>query len=251
MKKYFFLAALLCVGATFNSCGKDDENEVTPEPEQPQVKTAVLDFEGEGWSKYIPNGQAYGCNLIYGDEALTYGWKDTNTGLSSELTKAWGGSYGFAEGGIVVSNYIDADIQNHATADYQLSIPTSNGSKNFAVVYCEATLKFPEGEKHVIRSIDISPTTYELGVVKYGNQYAKSLAEEGYLELVIIADNEEYLTINMARSGRILEGWKTYQMNTFSEPVNSLTFTMRGSDTSGDYLNTPAYFAFDNVVVEL
>ncbi|MBR4533343.1 MAG: DUF4465 domain-containing protein [Bacteroidaceae bacterium] len=214
----------------------------------------TLNFEGSEWSKWIPSSQVYGCNLIYGEEAANYLWTDEVTGLSSKLTFAYGGSSGFAEGGVVVSNYIDHNIQEHATPDYQLSVPEGNNSQNFAIVYCDASIQFPEGVKHLIKSMQIGHTTYELGVVNYGNEYAKNLTEEGdSLILTITADNDKTVKVNMARNGEVLKQWTPVDLTSLGE-VNKLTFTMKGSDSSTwegtTYLNTPAYFAFDNVVVK-
>ena len=205
----------------------------------------TVDFEGEYWSKWIPSGQAFGCNLIYGEEAFSYHWNDSITGLSGGLTLAWGGQSGFAEGGAAISNYIDSNLQEHATADYQLSVPKSNGSKNFVVVYCGSpvTISFPKDTKHVIKSID------------FGNDYAKSLAEEGHLYVDIMADNDpdRVTRLNLAKNGKLLEEWSTCRLQGL-DAVNSLTFTMGGTDSSVwdgvTYLNTPAYFAFDNIVVK-
>lgn len=209
----------------------------------------TVDFEGEAWNALIPSGQAYGCNLIYGDEAMNYSWNDAATGLSSTLTKAWGGTYGFAEGGVAISNYIDADLQNHATADYQLSVPTSNGSNNFAVVYCDASISFANDAKHIIKSMQIGPTTYELGVVTNGDGYAASLRDSGNLTITITADNGKTLDVDMARDGNIMTTWTTVDLTSLGE-VNRLSFTMDGSDRSDYGTKHPKYFAFDNVVVK-
>lgn len=208
----------------------------------------TVDFEGDYWSKLIDSKQNNGP-LLYGENSADYAWVDEGTKLSGGMTLAWGGQFGFAEGGTAISNYIDADIENHATYDYQLSVPAGNGSKNFAVVYCNATIKFPQGVTHVIKSMQIGPTTYELGVVKYGNDYAASLAQEGNFTLTITADNGKTMEVDMARDGVILETWKEVNLTSLGE-VNSLTFTMDGSDKSEYGVNHPQYFAFDNVVVK-
>lgn len=237
MKKFFYLALALCMGFAMTSCD-DDEN------------TVVVDFEGNEWTALIPEGQAYGvATLIYGDEAKSYAWTDAKSSLSGGLTLAWGGTYGFAEGGTVISNYIDADIDNHASADYQLAVPVSNGSKNFAVVYCDATIKFPEGVRHQINSMDIAPTTYLLGEEVNGG-YGASLAESGNMTLTITADNGMKVEVDMARDGNILKTWKRVSLNHLGA-VNSLSFTMDGSDRSSYGVKHPKYFAFDNVVVNM
>lgn len=211
--------------------------------------TATLTFEGASWNALIDSPQNNGT-LLYGDNAYNYGWVDQTTALASVLTKAWGGSFGFAEGGVAISNYIDANITEHANPDYQLAVPESNGSQNFAVVYCDASIYFPEGASRVIKSMDISPTTYELGVVLNGNEYASSLAESGNLTITITADNGQSLDVDLARDGNILRTWKTIDLTSLGA-VNTLTFTMDGSDRSEYGTKHPKYFAFDNVVVKL
>ncbi|MBO4800346.1 MAG: DUF4465 domain-containing protein [Bacteroidaceae bacterium] len=239
MKKYLYLAALICLGFSVTSCKDTDE---------PTLITKTATFEDASFNALIDNPQ-YNGKLLYGDNAKDYAWKDEATSLSGALTLAWGGLYGFAEGGSAISNYIDADLQNHATYEYQLAVPQSNGSNNFVVVFCDATIKFADEKSHIIQSMDISPTTYLLGVMKNGDAWGTaSLANGGYLTLVMTADTGKKLYLDLARNGVLQETWKTIDLSSLGA-VNSLTFTMNGSDT-GDYgLNTPAYFAFDNVVV--
>lgn len=216
------------------------------------VKPAhMLDFEGDAWASLIPQGQAYGvATLIYGDDAKSYAWTDASTTLQGGLTLAWGGDYGFAEGGTVVSNYIDANIAEHATADYQLSVPVSNGSQNFAVVYCDASLKFKDDAAYVIKRMDICPTTYLLGEEKNGG-YGKALTEVGdYMTLTITANNGQKIDIDLARDGVILDGWKTVDLSSLGE-VKEISFSMDGSDQSSYGVKHPKYFAFDNVVVKM
>ena len=212
----------------------------------------IVDFEGGYWSKLIDSEQ-YNGSLLYGDKAKEYAWTDETTQLSGGLTLAWGGEGGFSEGGTAISNYIDSDVEEHATFEYQLAVPETNGSKNFAVVYCNATIKFPEGVSHIIKSMDISHTTYELGVVANGNDYAVSLKEKGFLTLTITADNGKAVNVDMVRDKKILPNWTKVDLSMLGA-VNSLSFSMTGSDSSEwdgvTYLNTPAYFAFDNVVVK-
>ncbi|MBQ7495141.1 MAG: DUF4465 domain-containing protein [Bacteroidaceae bacterium] len=238
MKKIFLAFAVLAMGMTmFTSCTDD---------EQENVK--IVTFEGDNWTKLIDSKQ-YNGTLLYGENAMTYAWADEMTGLSSTLTKAWGGSYGFAEGGVAISNYIDADIQNHATYEYQLAVPASNGSQNFAVVFCDASISFKNGVRHMIKSMEIGPTTYELGVVTNGDGYAASLKDSGNFTITITADNGKKLEVDMARDGKIMTTWTKVDLTSLGK-VNSLTFTMDGSDKSDWGVKHPKYFAFDNVVVK-
>lgn len=215
----------------------------------------TLTFEGEAWTALIDEPQ-YGGTLLYGDGGTTpveYGWSDANTGLASRLTASWGGLYGYSEGGVAISNYVDADTENHATYAYQLAVPVANGSSNFAVVYCDASIYFADGKEREIRSMDVAPTTYQLGVTTYGDGYATSLAEEGELTAILTGYDAKgnvtgTVNIDMAKDGELLTTWKTMSLSALGK-VASVQFTMTGTDLSSYGLKHPKYFAFDNVVV--
>ena len=237
MKAIRFAAFLLCVGSAFimSSCDEDDENIVT------------VTFEGDMWNQLIDDPQNNGP-MLYGDG--TYNWTDPTTTLSSKLTNSYGDGM-FWGGGAAISKYVDDNLTEHATADYQLSVPVSNGSQNFVVVYAPATISFKDGQAHQIKSMDICPTTYLLGVEQNGNDYAKALTESGdYLTITVTTDKGMSMNIDLARDGNILSNWKEVNLAGLGK-VKSLTFNMTGNDEAYGYLNTPAYFAFDNVVVAL
>lgn len=219
----------------------------------------TLTFEGGNWASFIDNPQYNGV-LLYGTEEqrtnfepVSYSWKDDETQLTSSLTASWGGTYGYSEGGVAISNYIDTDLQNHATYYYQLAIPESNGSANFAVVYCDAFVSFADGTARLIKSMDVSPTTYQLGVTQNGDGYAASLAESGELYVTVTGYNGDEetgtVTIDMAKDGNLLTTWKTIDLSSLGK-VTKLGFTMDGSDRSSYGTKHPKYFAFDNVVVK-
>lgn len=246
MKKILYSFAVLAMSmAMFTSCSSDDDDNVKR-----------LAFEGDQWTALIDNPQ-YGGELLYGDGGTTpvsYSWADATSKLSSSLTAAWGGNYGFAEGGVAISNYIDPDIENHATYAYQLAVPVSNGSANFAVVYCDAFVSFSDGVARVIKSMEVSPTTYQLGVSKYGDGSSKALTEKGDVLTVTITGFSGELQVgsvsfDLAKDGEFLTSWKKIDLSKLGK-VTKLGFTMDGSDRSDWGVKQPKYFAFDNVEVE-
>ena len=172
--------------------------------------------------------------------------------LTSPGINGWGSYSGFAGGGVVISNYIDDNLQEHGTSAYQLSVPKSNGSTNFAVVYCDASISFSDGVAREIRSMDVGPTTYQLKETVIGG-YGASLAEEGELYVTITGYNGEQetgsYTLYMAKDGNILTDWSTINLTSLGK-VTKLIFTMDGSDRSSWGVKHPKYFAFDNVVVK-
>ncbi|MCD8303123.1 MAG: DUF4465 domain-containing protein [Prevotellaceae bacterium] len=239
--KFMALLMLLGTGWAVTSCSDDDEAEESD-------NYTTITFEGSHWDSLIDSEQ-YNGELLYGPNANQYSWTDEETSLQGGMTNSWGGYYGFSEGGTAISNYIDALTAEHSTYDYQLSVPVSNGSQNFVIAYCPATVTFSDGVAREIKSMQICPTTYLLGIELYGSDYASALTEEGsYMTLTITADTGATLDMDFARDGDIVQMWKTVDLSQLGK-VTSLFFSMDGSD-SGDWgLNTPAYFAFDNVVV--
>ena len=262
MKKLLFMSAaafcLCALSVTFTSCGNDDEK-TNPEPPsgggdtpvQPVENLQLVSFEGNYFTALIDNPQYGGPKLYPQDpEAPLYTWTDEITTLSSTLTDAWGDKQ-YWGGGIAISNYIDANLAN-GDSDHQLAVTTSNGSSNFAVVNGTSymTLKTPK----VIKSMEIMNTTYALNVIKNGNAYAQALTEPGtYFEVQVTGYKAKQQTatlkFDLARDGVAVEAWNTVDMTSLNE-VDSVVFEFFGSD-SGDYgLNTPAYFALDNVVIK-
>lgn len=239
MKKYFLMAATLIMGAAmFTSCSKDDE---------PKETTCTVTFEGEYFTKLIDNPQ-YGGPLIYSPGMYT--WQDATSMLASYCEKADWTEYGMGYGwdkGIAISNYID----NSTTVSYdkQLSVPESNGSSNFAVVWENGSqLSFADGKARVIKSMDVCLTTYTLRNIQKN-------CGEGY-EFKVIAEatladgTTKSLDIVMAKDKAFCEKWMTASLESLGA-VKSLTFTFDGTDKSTYGLSTPKYFAFDNVVVVL
>ena len=240
MKKIFLSFAVLAMSmAMFTSCSSDDDENVKR-----------LDFEGAQWATLIDDPQYQGP-MLYGDGS--YSWTDDATKLSGGLTNAFGDGM-FWGGGVAISNYIDDNLDEHATYNYQLAVPKSNGSKNFAVVYCDASISFADGKARTIKSMDVSPTTYQLGSTLNGDGYAKALTEEGdFLTVTITGFNGEKktgaVTFDLAKDGEILTTWKNIDVSKLGD-VTSLSFTIDGSDKSDWGVKHPKYFAIDNIVVK-
>ena len=240
----------------------------TPEPETPELayELRTLTFEDadakgivnfntgdETWSSLIDEQQNNGTLLYPTDDAAPlYAWYDeNNTEIMSTFTNSWGDNQ-FWGGGIAISNYIDNNL-SHGDADHQLSVPSSNGSNNFAVTFCTAEFSFADGI-HEIESILISPTIYQLNVSKNGNALAKALTEAGdYLTIVFTGYNndvasENVVKFDLARDGNFVETWTEVSLLALGQ-VDKVVLTMESNDMSYGYLNQPQYFAFDNVKV--
>ena len=229
MKKFF---TLLAVSLGFLSATAQD----------------VVTFEGDYFSSKIDDPQYMGPQL-YGDG--TYNWTDEKTTLSSELTDLymdgcyWGG-------GVAISNYIEPDISK-GSYNNQLSVPVSNGSENFAVVYGDYTyVYFNDGEARTIKSMDVCPTTYLLNSETLGDGFADPLAgnPNGWFKVTVVADDDDdnFVEFYLCKDGVVQQGWDTVDLSSLGK-VTMLTFYFSGSDMGTWGLNTPAYFAFDNMKI--
>lgn len=233
-------AALLAGAAMFTSCSDDDDSK------KDNVKT--LSFESDYFAAFIDSKQ-YGGGLIYSKD--DYVWADANTFLTSSCTKAdwtqWGMGYGW-DHGIAISNYVDAD----ATASYtkQLSVPVSNGSKNFAIVWDNGSeLKFADGKAHTIKSIDICPTTYCLNNIKAncGKDYNFTVTMTGKNGDNVVWEYKHELAVGTV----VQDKWVKDEFDNY-KAVTSVVFSFSGTHQSSyGGLATPKYVAFDNVVVEM
>ena len=58
------------------------------------------------------------------------------------------------------------------------------------------------------------------------------------------------MQVNLVENGQIQTSWKEISLSKLGA-IRSLSFSMSGSDSSEWGLNTPTYFAIDNIVVEL
>lgn len=246
MKALRLFVCLLCVGMLAASCS-NDENE---------RRVETVTFEGEYWNSLIDNTQ-YGGPLLYGNLSSAYRWIDEETHLSGGMTNAWGGEYGYTEGGIAISNHVSDDFEHHNDFTHQLEAPSAVGGKNFAMVYCATqdenltTLSILDDKPHVIRSMQICPSTYVIGAAKYGTDFCKALTGmDDFLTLHITADNGASMQVNLVENGQIQTSWKEISLSELGA-IRSLSFSMSGSDSSEWGLNTPTYFAIDNIVIEL
>lgn len=246
MKKIKFFALLMISGLAFSACSDEDGwSEYSPADD-----TETVTFEGSYFDALIDNPQYFGP-MLYGDGS--YKWQDATTSLAGGLTNAYGDGM-FWGGGVAISNYLQPNVDESVTYAEQLAVPVSNGSKNFAVVYCGASVEFADGKARQVNSMDIIPTSYLLSVIKLGDGYAKALTETGdYLNAVITGYNGDNATgsvkVYLAADGGFLNKWYSADLSSLGK-VTKLSFSMEGSDASAWGIKAPAYFAFDNVVIK-
>ena len=236
------------------------------------------DYKGGGnmlgnadWSSLVDEKQ-YGGPLLYPTDEELYRWDDeNNTFLASEFCNNYG-DYQFWGKGLAISDYVERNLSNgdfnHQLAVYYKDPATGfggcGGSKNFCVHNgynddADATdglpyLYFMDGEARVIDHLYVTNTTYVLNSIKVGNGFSEPFAKGDLYKLIVIGMDE-----NGAEAGRkevvlakdddyALESWEKVDLSSFGK-VLMVYFNLSSTDV-GDYgMNTPAYFAFDDVAV--
>lgn len=276
MKKAFRILSVAAIAAlVFASCEKGP-------------KTITIDFEGSYWDALIDNTQ-YGGTLLYGttyDEANYawygaegYTWTDANTTLTFDGFPATNCRC-YWNGGEAISNYVNASYTG-AGGDRQLEVPVAPKSgKNFVVHFgssdpthlskfstapAYSRIRFTDNSEHVIKSIDICLTNYVLNSCINGDGYFGPLSGDSYLSVKAVGYNAEGQATKVAtvklitgndaeayKAGSKKVMWKTWDLSEMGA-VNGIIFCISGSDDCyGEWgFNAPAYFAYDNIVVEM
>ena len=272
MRKIFYLAVCIGLLAT-TACSKDDS------PSSSKVRRRTLTFEetsynsndienpdgtitSNWWSSRIDSPQ-YGGPLLYSGNG--YSWYDSETDLFSTLPDPWGDKTFFG-GGVAISNYIYSPTVVTYEEQLTTNIKAIDGrsNTNFAVCYvasndCPPFIEFKYGTG-VVEQMFIFNTEYPEYVVKNGNDFVSPLPSSGYIKLVITGvDRDRNVTgsidvylfegqngISVKRvDTSVLGKVKRLEFRIIEgEVVNGLRV-----DSTAEYNNYPAYFAFDNVTV--
>lgn len=233
----------------------------TTEPDPIKV---TLSFEGDYWNALIDSPQ-YGGKLLYGEPTADYSYSGTdyswydqgNTELASELCESYGSKI-YWNGGHAISDYVG----QAPTADYtlQLAIPLESGhdgSKNFCVhngfisEYSSTTgyFYFKDGSEHIVESMYVTNTSYYLGTVEAlaGSTDWTKVTATGYdKEGNVTGTSEFYLTEN----GKSINEWIRWDLTSLGATMK-VVFNITSSIQNEYGMAAPAYFAYDDVTVQL
>lgn len=144
------------------------------------------------------------------------------------------------------------------------------GSDIFGIAYGSAELKFAQSQGdyntdyYKVYGFYVTNTTYTALEMKNGSGFSKKFGGEtgndpDWFKLTVTANyasgSSETKVVYLAdyrfednAKDYILDDWLWVDLNEFSDDISSLSFSLSSSD-NGDYgMNTPAYFALDNLV---
>ncbi len=224
-------------------------------------------------------------NITFEDKALSpqsfYNGSDGAGGFSSggasfNNAHAFYGSYE-SWGGFAYSNRTDTTTAGYGNQYSAYAGSGAGGSANFAVGYMDTytpaipTITLPAGDSAPV-SIDITNTTYTALLMKNGDpSFGVSpfsgpgvsangpngdwfkLTISGYDAADSLTGSVDYFLADYRFSNPsqyfLLNAWATVDLSALGTNVSYLKFTLDSSDKGTFGINTPTYFAADNLVV--
>ncbi|MDE5838922.1 MAG: DUF4988 and DUF4465 domain-containing protein [Paramuribaculum sp.] len=225
------------------------------------------------WSDLIDSKQ-YGGPMLYGDSGYgmdqPYEWYDEgNTELKHTMVEGYG-MFCYWNGGHAISNYVSTNLAegdfSHQLAVYGTS--GHNGSANFAVhdgyrdesaYKKDATLpsiEFGDGKEHVVESMWVMNTLYAMNCYLNGNGLTAEIGPDDWVKLVATGYNLKgdkvgettFYTCN--GPDNIVNDWTKWDLSVLGK-VAKIEFNVTGSSDNGSGFSQPAYFAYDDVTVQI
>lgn len=171
--------------------------------------------------------------------------------------------------GEAVSNYFGTDLsQGNYLHDLQVynNYGGYQSSKNFCTHFgylddagygmstTLPTIYFYD-KARVIDHLYVTNTTYVFASLANGDSFAKPVADDGYFEIVATGYDEDdnivgHTSFRLANGRNIVKEWRRWDLSVLGK-VYRITFNLVGSkELYGSYgLNTPGYFAYDDIAV--
>lgn len=177
--------------------------------------------------------------------------------------------FNYWSGGFIYSNTTDVTTAGY-TNDFSAFAGSGSSSANYGVNYGGGSLDL--GSEKVLASIDITNTTYAALSMRDGDSFGKQFGSsenaqgspdgtngEDFFRLLITGYDANYDSISTVivyladyrfadnNQDYILDTWETVDLSVLGA-VQYLDFALESSDVGDWGMNTPAYFALDNLV---
>ncbi len=240
MKKIYILATALFLGANVQAQQLIDFESFTM-PATADTMVNGSDFLGDFTIDYATFSNSY----------------DTTGGYVS-----WSG--------FAVSNYTDVVTAGFSN-QYSSYVGTgANASSTYGVFYANGSIT--TDASHKLNSIKVTNTTYAAISMRDGDSFAKKFGEtvdasgaddgtngEDFFILYVVAEdlignNKDSVEFYLAdyrfadnTQDYIVDAWTTIDLTSFNFEVQKLTFHLTSSDVGQWGMNTPNYFAIDDI----
>ena len=182
--------------------------------------------------------------------------------LNNNYDSTYGSWSGFSVSSMVNNTFggVDYSHQYGAYAPLGANGTGAGGSATYGVAYNfsqgDALINLPSGVAPY--SIDITNTTYTAQSITQGDSFARAFHQGDYFELNIlgfsglngtgtqVGDVPFFLADFRGSTLQLVSNWTTVSLITLSG-AESLAFTLTSTDNGPYGMNTPAYFAVDNI----
>jgi len=198
------------------------------------------------------------------------GFNEGGVRFSNTYNPAYGG---YMQNGFAITNSTNTTTAGYTNQYSSIVGKGANNSTNYGIVNSKGTISF-NGLGVDVDSLKITNTTYAALSMKDGDSFAKkfgSLNNAGgtpdgtngadYFRVWIVANAENgtkidstvfYLADFRATDNTqdyIVNTWKNIDLTFITQPISSLNFRIESSDVGTYGMNTPGFFAIDNVSV--
>ena len=214
------------------------------------VNNAVATMENEndgiqlGESRHVWMGEeplADGANLWTSGNYTLYTYQDNSWGLTCY--------YGF---------YASNETENTSAGSseqYRSAVGGGYESANFGVWSSDyyGSNSIRSAAPMPVAGMMVTNNAYTVNSMAKGDEYAKKFEDTDWLNLVCVGKLAGVTTgtvkVELAKEGKFIRDWTYVDLSALGQ-VSEVMFYMEGSDNSYGYLNTPAYFCFDNFGAE-
>jgi hypothetical protein len=211
--------------------------------------------------------------VILAPESFNYGssgsggFIENGVVFSNDYNSSWDSWNGFA-----ISNTTDVTTPGYLN-QYSSFAGSGSGSSNYAVYYPAGTISFA-GQGVDLDSLEITNTTFTAISMRDGDTYSKKFGSltdangitdgtngEDYYKVWIFAHAENGRKIDSVEfyladfrftddaQDYIVNTWHSIDLSFITETVYSISFLLESSDNGDFGMNTPAYFAIDNLTI--
>ena len=130
----------------------------------------------------------------------------------------------------------------------------ANGSSNYGVFYepWSSTTAISFNVDTAVAGFDVANTTYAALSMLNGDNFAKKFTQNDWFTLTVTGYDASgaignSVTVYLANGTDILDNWEWVDLSSLGANLRSLSFDLNSSDVGAYGMNTPAYFAMDNL----
>lgn len=270
-KSLLYLMAGLLI--SFTACDDEDVEPIveTEDPVEEVIPADTSAFENltfpDGANAYFGQdkaGEMVGKN-DWGYSMYVTPYTDGKAAYVVNYNEA--GEDDFYWGGTAYSKQTDNTLEGPAGQLVAMPGSGAEGSEVYGIMNGSDTINLTYEGPAVAQSIQITNNAYAYHSMKNGDQFAKKFGgpegnDPDYFRITItgLDENDMPTTAGIVfyladyrfennSNDYIVDSWETINLSSLGE-VNKLVFSFESSD-SGDFgINTPKYFAFDNLIVQ-